>query len=99
MGALIFARKSDEPRTLYFAFFLVAFGTIWLADPGSTLAVANPAWHIPAVLIDFIAGSTFTLFGFLFPSGRFVPAGRVFWRWRSLSRRCRSISSPARHST
>ncbi len=73
MGALIFVRKSDEPHMLYFAFFLVAFGTIWLADPGSTLAVANPAWTVPAAVINFFAGIFFLVFGYLFPTGRFVP--------------------------
>ena len=81
IGALIFFRKSNEPRTLFFAFFLVAFCTIWLANPRDTLAVANPAWSVPTALIDFFSGIFFILCGYLFPDGRFVPR---WMRWLAL---------------
>jgi signal transduction histidine kinase len=82
MGGLIFWRKSDEPRALFFAFFLVSFGTIWVSDPRTSLAVVYPAWWAPAALLHFITIACFTVFGYVFPDGRFVPR---WTRWLALA--------------
>jgi hypothetical protein len=78
VGSLIFWRKSNEPRALLFALFLVSFGTIFPADPTTTLAMMYPAlWWFAAAIVS-LNQTYFILFLYLFPTGRFAPRW-MFW--------------------
>ncbi len=78
VGSLIFWRKSNEPRALLFALFLVSFGTIFPNDPTTTLAVVHPALWWFAAAIDSLNLTYFLLFLYLFPNGRFAPRWMVW---------------------
>jgi hypothetical protein len=82
LGALIFWRKSADRMALFCAFMLVLFGgagfTSILQD---TLALISPAWFALIGTLDLLGQTSFLIFFFLFPSGRFVPR----WsRWVAL---------------
>ncbi|HLX58506.1 MAG TPA: hypothetical protein VKR83_15930 [Ktedonobacteraceae bacterium] len=78
IGSLIFWRKSNEPRALLFALFLVSFGTIFTADPTTTLAAVHPALWWFAAAIDSLNLTYFLLFLYLFPAGHFAPRWMVW---------------------
>jgi signal transduction histidine kinase len=69
MGVLLFARRSAEPRALFFSFCLMVYG----GGPSyQTLAVAPPNWWLPMTAWLFLGTCCFTLFVVLFPTGQFV---------------------------
>ena len=74
LGALLFWRKSTDRMALFCAFMLVLFGgagfTSILQD---ALAPLSPAWFALTNILDLLGQSSFMIFFFLFPSGRFVP--------------------------
>jgi hypothetical protein len=74
LGALIFWRKSADRMALFCAFMLVLFGgagfTSILQD---TLVPLSPTWYVLINSLDLLGQSSFLIFFFLFPSGRFVP--------------------------
>jgi hypothetical protein len=74
LGALIFWRKSADRMALFCAFMLVLFGgagfTSILQD---ALAPVSPAWFALVGTLDVLGQSSFMIFFFLFPNGRFVP--------------------------
>jgi hypothetical protein len=82
LGALIFWRKSADRMALFCAFMLVLFGgaglTTILQD---ALMPLSPTWFALIGTLDLLGQSSFLIFFFLFPSGRFVPR----WsRWVAL---------------
>jgi hypothetical protein len=82
LGALLFWRRSTDRIALFCAFMLVLFGgagfTSILQD---TLAPVSPAWFALIGTLDVLGQSSFMIFFFLFPSGRFVPR---WTRWVAL---------------
>jgi glycopeptide antibiotics resistance protein len=74
LSALLFWRKSADRMALFGAFMLVLFGgagfTNILQD---ALAPLSPAWFALIGTLDLLGQSSFMIFFFLFPSGRFVP--------------------------
>src|SRR6266849_760085 len=82
LGALIFWRKSADRMALFCAFMLVLFGgagfTSILSD---ALAPLSAAWFALIGTLDLLGQSSFMIFFFLFPSGRFVPR---WTRWVAL---------------
>jgi hypothetical protein len=82
LGALLFWRKSADRMALFCAFMLVLFGgagfTSILQD---ALAPLSPAWFALVGTLDVLGQSSFMIFFFLFPNGRFVPR---WTRWVAL---------------
>ena len=74
LGALLFWRKSNNRMALFCAFMLVLFGgagfTSILQD---TLAPLSAVWFALVGTLDLLGQSSFMIFFFLFPTGRFVP--------------------------
>ncbi len=70
IGAVLFWRKADDRLALYTSFALVAFPIGFLFSLTTTLP---PAWSFPVQCIAFLGGTSFDIFCYLFPSGRFVP--------------------------
>jgi hypothetical protein len=72
IAVIVFWRVSREWIAMFVALVLVIYG-IWVTRPVDALVMASPALH---VAMDYFRafGQIFTLlFGYLFPSGRFVP--------------------------
>ncbi|GHO91317.1 hypothetical protein KSF_013650 [Reticulibacter mediterranei] len=80
IAAIVFWRVSREWIAMFVALVLVIY-SIWVTRPVDSLVTASPALH--AAMDYFRAfGQIFTLlFGYLFPSGRFVPR---WTRWLAL---------------
>ncbi len=76
MGALIVLLRPRDRGPLTAAFFLVLFPT----NPSNSVATP-PGWQVPLMVLTFVAGSVYILFGLLFPDGRFVPR---WTRWVAL---------------
>ncbi|HET9999533.1 MAG TPA: hypothetical protein VFQ36_01485 [Ktedonobacteraceae bacterium] len=74
VGALIFWRKSADRMALFCAFMLVLFGSAsFTSILSDALAPLSPAWFALTNILDLLGQSSFMIFFFLFPSGRFVP--------------------------
>src|SRR5579871_662437 len=74
LAALIFLRRSADRMALFCAFMLVLFGVVALTSIlQDTLAPISPAWYALYSILDILGQSSFIIFFFLFPSGRFVP--------------------------
>ncbi len=74
LGTLIFWRKSADPMALFCAFMLVLFGGAgYTSVLQNTLAPVSPAWCALIGTLDVLGQSSFLIFFFLFPSGRFEP--------------------------
>jgi hypothetical protein len=74
LGTLIFWRKSADRMALFCAFMLVLFGGAgYTSILQNTLAQVSPAWFAVIGTLDVLGQSSFLIFFFLFPSGRFVP--------------------------
>ena len=70
VGAVLFWRKADAPLALFASFALVAFPIAFIPFQATTLP---SAWWLPVQLVGFLAGTSLSIFFYLFPSGRFVP--------------------------
>jgi hypothetical protein len=82
LGALIFWHRSADRMALFCAFMLVLFGGAALTNIlQDTLASISPAWYALIGTLDVLGQSSFLIFFFLFPSGRFVPR---WTRWVAL---------------
>ena len=75
LGFLIFARRRSEPIALLISFFFITWVT--LGEGVSVLAAANPAFQVPAKILDLLSTVSLPLFFGLFPNGRMVP--RLYW--------------------
>jgi hypothetical protein len=74
LGALIFWRKSADRMALFCAFMLVLFGGASLTNIlQDALMPLSPAWFALIGTLVFLGQTSFMIFFFLFPSGRFVP--------------------------
>src|SRR2546429_1340396 len=74
LGTLIFWRKSADRMALFCAFMLVLFGGAGYTNIlQNTLTQVSPAWFVLIGTLDILGQSSFLIFFFLFPSGRFVP--------------------------
>ncbi|MGO8947270.1 MAG: hypothetical protein ACLQUY_06335 [Ktedonobacterales bacterium] len=86
LGLLLFLRRSDDRMALFCAFTLVTFGsavTLFNFSSGDvvpTLA-ANPILHVVSLVLFGVGETSFVVFFYLFPSGRFVP---LWTRWAAL---------------
>jgi hypothetical protein len=79
--AIALARfKSDHPPALLASTALLAFGA-----SGATLNVltqVDPRWALPVAVLGFLYRTTFVIFLYIFPDGRFVP------RWTKFASAC-----------
>jgi NADH-ubiquinone oxidoreductase B12 subunit family len=74
LGALIFWRKSADRMALFCAFMLVLFGGAGLTNIlQDALMPVSPAWFTLIGTLELLGQTSFMIFFFLFPSGRFVP--------------------------
>jgi hypothetical protein len=74
LGALIFWRKSADRMALFCAFMLVLFGGASLSNIlQDALMPVSPAWFALIGTLELLGQTSFVIFFFLFPSGRFVP--------------------------
>jgi hypothetical protein len=78
LGGLLFWRKSADWMALFCAFMLVLIGGVVPNTLHATLALLAPAWLVLLDTLYILGESSFLIFFFLFPSGRFVP------RWVAL---------------
>jgi signal transduction histidine kinase len=81
VAVLIFWRKSEDRMGLFVSLALLTFGTATLPVTMSTLAGRHSAWEIPVAVLHFLGSTSFGLFLYLFPDGRFVPR---WTRWVAL---------------
>ena len=86
LGLLLFLRRPNDRMALFCAFALVTFGSAVSffdfsgGDVAPTLA-ANPIVHIVALILFGVGETSFVVFFYLFPSGRFAPR---WTRWAAL---------------
>jgi hypothetical protein len=74
LSALLFWRKSADRMALFCAFMLVLFGGAGFTSILSyALAPLSAVWFALIGTLDVLGQSSFLIFFFLFPSGRFVP--------------------------
>jgi len=71
VSVVIFWRKSDDWMALLAAFFMVAFGMLYLTD---ALQESHSTWRLLAIILNLFGNGVFFLMGSLFPNGRFVPS-------------------------
>jgi hypothetical protein len=83
VAALIFWRRSDDGMALFVSLALLTFGTATFGFTMAALATQYPTWEIPVSFLHFLGATSFGLFLYLFPDGRFVPrwAGWVALVW------------------
>ncbi len=74
LGALIFWRKPADRMALFCAFMLVLFGGVALPNIlQDALMPLSLAWFALIGTLELLGQTSFMIFFFLFPSGRFVP--------------------------
>jgi hypothetical protein len=74
LAALIFWRRSDNRMALFCAYMLVLFGSASLTnDLHYGLGSISPVLYVLVAGLATIGAVAFTIYFFLFPSGRFVP--------------------------
>jgi hypothetical protein len=78
VGLLIFARRAREPMALLVAVMLVALGQLGNRD---ALAAAPAGVQLLVGFVYTVAWTSFSLFFYLFPDGRFLPR---WTRWLAL---------------
>jgi signal transduction histidine kinase len=69
VAATIIWRRPATWIAVFVAFFLVLFPTNWVTEANTLPS----AWSAPLRVVDALAWTSFLLFFFLFPDGRFVP--------------------------
>jgi hypothetical protein len=78
VGLVIFLRRAREPMALFVGIMLVALGQI---GNGDALRGSGPGVQLLVGAVYLVAWTSFTLFFYLFPDGKFVPP----WsRWVAL---------------
>jgi hypothetical protein len=82
VAALVFWRTSADRMALFVALALLTFGTATFPESLYALAAAHPAWWPPVAVLNFLGSTSFSLFLYLFPDGRFVPR---WTRWVALA--------------
>jgi hypothetical protein len=78
VGAVIFARKSEDRMALLVSLFLVTFTIAFWPDVAGALARAYPVFAVPVGILRVLGDVLAMLFFYLFPSGSFVPC---WTRW------------------
>jgi hypothetical protein len=73
VGAIIFARRSEDGMALLVSLFLVTFTIAFWPDIPGALARAYPVFEMPVGIFRILGDVLAMLFFYLFPSGRFVP--------------------------
>lgn len=73
VGAVIFARRSEDRMALLVSLFLVTFTIAFWPDIPGALARAYPAFWAPVGFFRVLGDVLAMLFFYLFPSGQFVP--------------------------
>jgi hypothetical protein len=73
VGAIIFARRSEDRMALLVSLFLVTFTIAFWPDISNALARAHPVFSVPVGILRILGDVLAMLFFYLFPSGRFVP--------------------------
>ena len=87
LGLLLFLRRSDDRMALFCAFALVTFGsaaTLYNFSSGDVVPAlaANPIVHVVSLVLFGVGETSFVVFFYLFPSGRFAPR---WTRWAALA--------------
>ncbi len=78
VGVVVFLRKSDDRIALLASLTLVLFP---VGLNGQIVGTLPPAWILPTQLVQFFGEVCFSLFFYLFPSGRFNP---TWTRWLTI---------------
>jgi hypothetical protein len=73
VGAVIFARRSEDRMALLVSLFLVTFTIAFWPDIPDALAREYPVFRVPVWILMVLGDVLAMLFFYLFPSGRFVP--------------------------
>ena len=87
LGLLLFLRRSDDRMALFCAFTLVtsgSAGTFYNFSSGDVVPAlaANPLLHVVSLVLFGVGETSFVVFFYLFPSGRFAPR---WTRWAALA--------------
>ncbi|MGH3145437.1 MAG: hypothetical protein ACRDTR_06500, partial [Rubrobacter sp.] len=78
VAVIIFWRKSGERMALLVSFALLTFGTAVLPNALEALSIEHASLWWPLSLLNFLGATSFGLFLYLFPDGRFGPG---WTRW------------------
>jgi hypothetical protein len=81
VGAVIFARRSEDRMALLVSLFLVTFTIAFWPDIPGALARAHPIFGAPVGIFRVLGDVLAMLFFYLFPSGSFVPR---WTRWLAM---------------
>ena len=86
LGLLLFLRRSNDRLAFFCAFTLVTFGsagTLYNFSSGDVVPAlsANPIVHMVALVLFGVGETSFVVFFYLFPSGKFAPR---WTRWAAL---------------
>lgn len=73
MALLIFWRRSTDGVALFVSLTLVLWGLTFTGTMNA-LAEAHRAWFLPVASARFLGAALITVFFYVFPDGRFVPA-------------------------
>jgi hypothetical protein len=73
IALLIFWRRSNDRVALFASLSLMLWG-LTFTHTMTALLDANHAWFLPVESVRFLGAALITLFFYLFPDGRFVPA-------------------------
>jgi hypothetical protein len=73
LAAMLFWRNTDHWMAAYLSFGLVALSPTFFGVLTIALVQAHPAWRWPAGLLQGFGMWVLLTFGFLFPTGHFVP--------------------------
>jgi hypothetical protein len=73
LGLLILWHRSEDWVALFISLALVVWG-VTFTHSMNALPVANPRWLLPVASMRFLGAALITLFFYVFPDGRFVPA-------------------------
>ena len=73
VGIFLFGRRPGEPVAVLASLMLITVG-IGFTAPVVLLPALDPAWHVPATVLQAVMFGSVVLFLYLFPNGRFTPA-------------------------
>lgn len=73
VATVLMWRRSATWMAMFVSFLLVALAPTFFATPMAALVQAHPIWHVPVRFLQTFGVWCGLVFGFLFPSGRFVP--------------------------
>lgn len=73
VGIFLVVRRPGEPVVVLASLMLITVGVGFTA-PVVLLPALDPAWHVPATVLQAVMFGSVVLFLYVFPNGRFTPA-------------------------